>query len=364
VANEYLTLDKKMNKIPDSLTTTTSGIAGFIGSNFKTETEKIRAVFYWTAANISYDVPNRNEPNYLDAPEVKIANALKSRKGVCIHYAEIFNDIANKAGIKTYIIPGYTKQAGKVDAISHAWCASRVDGKWFLFDPTWGSGYVNGKTFTKKLNNAYFKVEPKKLITSHMPFDYLWQFLNSPWTNQEFYDGKEDVKKAKVNFDYQTEIEAYEKLSEGDKAFQAAARIQKNGLKNNLISEEYDSLKKQFTALNQNKNVEKLNVTIANYNEAISFLNDFVMYRFKKFKPTVADDELKNMLQNIKDRFTKCKNDIYEVGSVGEENKGLLFNLKSNINLNMIEVEKQETFLKEYLSKGLIGRKIMLASQR
>ena len=28
------------------------------------------------------------------------------------------------------------------------------------------------------------------MIASHMPFDYLWQFLNSPMTNQEFISGK------------------------------------------------------------------------------------------------------------------------------------------------------------------------------
>ena len=75
--NEYLTVDQKMTKIPDSLTTTTDGIASFINSNFKTESEKIRAVFYWTTTNISYDVPNMFEPNQLDSPEEKIAKALE-----------------------------------------------------------------------------------------------------------------------------------------------------------------------------------------------------------------------------------------------------------------------------------------------
>ena len=53
-----------MDKIPDSLTTSTSGIANYINENFKSEDEKIRAVFYWTASNISYDVPNMYEPKF------------------------------------------------------------------------------------------------------------------------------------------------------------------------------------------------------------------------------------------------------------------------------------------------------------
>lgn len=354
----------KMAQIPDELTTTTSGIAGYINSNFKTENEKSRAVFYWIANNISYDVPNMYEPNYLDSASEKIAKTLKLKKGVCIHYAEVYNDIANQLGISTYIIPGYTKQGGKVATISHVWCASKIDGKWFLFDPTWGSGYIDGQKFIKRLNNNYFKVEPKKMIVSHMPFDYLWQFLSSPYTNQEFYNGKEELNKSKANFHYLAEIGKYEKLSEGDQAFESAKRVERNGFKNNLITEHHTLLKNQFTVLNQNQNINKLNSVVTDYNEAVSYLNDYVVYRFQKFKPSVSDDELKKRMQNIKDRFTKCNNDIYKVGSVGSQNTAMLSNLKKNISLNILEVEKQETFLKEYLSKGTVGRKMMMVNHK
>jgi transglutaminase/protease-like cytokinesis protein 3 len=29
--------------------------------------------------------------------------------------------------------------------MSHAWCASKIDNQWYIFDPTWGSGLNNGK---------------------------------------------------------------------------------------------------------------------------------------------------------------------------------------------------------------------------
>jgi transglutaminase/protease-like cytokinesis protein 3 len=45
-------------------------------------------------------------------------------------------------------------------------------------------------SFIKKLNNAYFKVEPAQIIASHIPFDYLWQFLNYPITNGGFMKAK------------------------------------------------------------------------------------------------------------------------------------------------------------------------------
>ncbi|WP_278034740.1 transglutaminase domain-containing protein [Flavobacterium nitratireducens] len=136
----YLDIDTKISKIPVELSKSTTGIAQFINDHFKSDNEKIRAVFYWTATNISYDVANMNNPNQFQTSQEKIENTLNTKKGVCIHYAEVFNDIARKVGIQSEIIYGYTKQHGKIDQLSHAWSAAKIDNKWFVFDPTWGSG--------------------------------------------------------------------------------------------------------------------------------------------------------------------------------------------------------------------------------
>lgn len=118
---DYSVLDKKMTKIPDSLTITSKGISKYIQANFQSEEDRIRAVFYWTASNISYDVAAMNAPNnFGQSSSDKIELALKTKKGVCMHYAEVFNAVANDLGIKTYIIDGYTKQKGRITSISHS----------------------------------------------------------------------------------------------------------------------------------------------------------------------------------------------------------------------------------------------------
>ncbi|WP_310380349.1 transglutaminase domain-containing protein [Flavobacterium sp.] len=356
--------DNIMAKIPVDSTTTTTGISNYIKTNFKTENDKIRAVFYWIASNISYDVQHMFEPNTIQNPKEKIASTLKTKTGVCIHYAEVFNAIANKLGIKTRIIVGYTKQNGVIATISHAWCASQIDGKWFLFDPTWGSGGLNNGKFVKKLNNSYYKVEPQKMIVSHIPFDYLWQFLNFPITNKEFYEGKTASNTSKKSFDFQNEINKFEKLIDTDKAFESAARIEANGIVNNLILDQYKFEKNNFKALNQNKNIDKVKLIVTNYNEAITYLNDFIVYRNKKFKPEQSDSELKMMIQNVKDKFKKCENDIYSLGSLGNENASNLNSIKKSIASSIAQTEAQEVFVKEYLSKSEIGRKLMFSSFR
>ena len=115
---------------------------------------------------------------------------LKTKKGICADYSILFHEIASLTGIKSFVIEGYTKQNGKIDVLSHAWCAAKINNEWYLFDPTWGSGYVNNNKYTRKINNLYYKVAPSQMISSHMPFDYLWQFLTYPITNQEFINAK------------------------------------------------------------------------------------------------------------------------------------------------------------------------------
>jgi transglutaminase/protease-like cytokinesis protein 3 len=39
--------------------------------------------------------------------------------------------------------------------------ASKIDNQWYIFDPTWGSGFVNGK-FVNAFDDRYFKANLAK----------------------------------------------------------------------------------------------------------------------------------------------------------------------------------------------------------
>ncbi|GGA79236.1 hypothetical protein GCM10008015_19940 [Flavobacterium palustre] len=361
IQKNYDLIDARMDKMPVGFNQSMDSIGNYIKSNFQTENDRIRAVFYWTASNISYDVPNMFAPNQLETVQQKIEKTLKTRKGVCIHYAEVFNDISNKVGIKCRIIEGYTKQNGEVDNLAHAWCAAQIDNKWVVFDPTWGAGGITNGKFVKKLNNTYFKAEPSKIIASHMPFDYMWQFLNYPVTNAEFYGGKTQLDKTKKYFDFEKEIALYYKISENDQLFESAARIEKNGLKNAMILEYYNMTKKQWNNTMQNANIDKLNVVVNEYNEALLLLNDFIMYRNKKFKPTFPDEKTQQMIQTPREKLAKCQNDIFKIGTVGSENASNMSSLKRNIAEALIQADEQASFVKDYLSKSKLVRKTMFS---
>jgi len=355
----YALVDAKMDKIPSNLSTSTEGIAEYINANFKSENDKTRAAFYWTTSNISYDVEYLGAIDVKEITQDKIKNAVLNKKGVCMHYAEVFNDIAAKVGIKSYVISGYTKQNGKVDILSHAWCAARIDNVWWLFDPTWGAGYVSQRKFFKKFNNLNYKVAPSQFITNHMPFDYMWQFLNYPITNQEFIDGKTLLDKTKPNFDFVAQIESYDKMSDLDKAKTALVRIEKNGVKNNLIKEMVLSKKSEVDARQNNEAMDKMRVISDDYNLAITMFNDFINYRNNKFKPTLPDDDIKSMIETPKQKMLDCQNRIYKIGSYSNENYANVRSLKDAIIDVLKQIEVQEKFVNDYLSKSKSARKTM-----
>ena len=357
----YDLIDKKVTTIPLNSGTSINAIAKYINANFKTENDKIRAVFYWTASNISYDVKNMFAVSINESAQDRIAKTLKTKKGICSDYAVIFNEIATLVDVKSVVVEGYTKQNGKIDILSHAWCAAKIDNKWYVFDPTWGSGsFINGK-FVKKIDNYYFKVEPEKIISSHIPFDYLWQFSNYPVTNREFYEGKTQINKSKKYFDFEKEIAKHNSLSETNQLFESAARIEKNGLKNAMIVESYESKKKQLTYLRQSATIDKLNGIVTEMNAAVVLLNDFISYRNNQFKPSFSDNEINNMIQKPRAKLVKCQNDIYTVGSAGSENASNLSSIKKAIESNLATAEEHSLFVKNYLSKSKIVRKTMFS---
>lgn len=357
----YPLVDAKMAAIPNASANSTDAIANYINANFKTETDKIRAVFYWTASNISYDVPGMFDLNVNETVPEKIAKTLKRRKGVCTHYAVVFNDLAQKVGIQSYIVEGYTKQSGKVSSLAHAWTAAKINSKWYVFDPTWGAGYVNNGKFFKKLNNSYFKAVPSVIIASHMPFDYLWQLSNYSISNNDFYEGKIQMNKTKKYFDFEKEINIYLTLSEEDQLFTSAERIAKNGLKNAMIVERYEDKKQHLTFLRYNTNIEKLNAVVRELNEAVVLLNDFIQYRNNKFKPTFSDEETSRMTEIPKAKLTKCHNDIYSIGSVGDQNTANIASIKKSIGAALAQAEEHSLCVKNYLSKSKIVRKTMFS---
>ena len=364
VVNEYTAIDKKAIFIPDSLTKTTGNLSKYINDNFLTEKDKARAIFIWLASNIQYDVENMFAINFYETKENKITKTLNSRKGICENYAALFTEIAGGCGIKSFVVEGYTKQNGFADFIPHAWAAANIDAVWYMFDPTWGSGYINGGKFYKKINNEYFKTPPAVLLKSHIPFDYLFQLVNYPITNQEFYEGKIIQNKTKPFFNYVDSLELYKKQSPTERLVSTAYRIEKNGVKNAMIFDRLHNIKVELENDRISTANNLYNQAAANYNEAVRNLNAFIQYRNKQFNPLKTDIEIQQMVDMAVKNIEDANANLLLLKNIDANTATLINGLKVFIDEININIKEQQDWLQLYFSKNKSKRKAMFYERK
>lgn len=366
---KYVQTDKTALLIPDSLSGSSEGIAAYIRANFKTDTDKARAAFVWIGKNIEYDIENAFSINFYQNSNEIVTDVLKRRKGVCMHFAELFRDISDKSGLTAVVVQGYTRQNGFVDYIPHAWCAAVIDGTWCLFDPTWGSGYIQNAKFVRQLNNYYFMTKPEMLIKSHIPFDPMWELLNYPVTNQQFYQGETRVDTTKAFFSYSDSIGVYLMEPETDRLISATRRIESNGVRNSMIFDRVQHNRREIEYYTNKQKVELQNKAIDIYNEAVNIFNDgvnrlnrFIDYRNHQFRPGKTDEELRLMLDEPDKLFSLTELKLKSVNTTDAGLSTSVTQLNKSLAEAVFNLNEQRSFLDKYFHTGKAFRKSLFYS--
>ena len=193
-------------------------LASLLSPYAKTEAEKARIIYSWIAHNISYDVPALLSGNYGDlTPE----GVLKTRKGVCSGYADLYKSLARAMGLDVTVIEGYSKGYSYVvgsTTSNHAWNAVKINNKWYLIDTTWGAGSVNNSQFNRKFNSYYFATPPEQFIIKHFPVEEKWQLVDKDYSRQQF----DTIPEISPEFFK----DGLESITHYDKAIQANGRFQ------------------------------------------------------------------------------------------------------------------------------------------
>ncbi|MCF8451313.1 MAG: hypothetical protein K9G49_15680, partial [Taibaiella sp.] len=304
--------------------------------------------------------------NFHEKQEEKIEKALKTHKGICENYAAVFNDICNKAGLQSYIVVGYTRQKGFTSFIPHGWCAVKIDGKWKLFDPTWGSGYINGQKFTPHINNEYFEAEPATLVKTHMPFDPIWQLSTYPLTNKDFADDKTAVDKSRPALAFADSIAAYMKLTEIEQLEAEARRLEKNGMTNSILLDRLHNLRSRIEVDHQNELINKqnkvgetFNEAVTEYNDGINLLNDFIDYRNKQFQPARTDAQIQGMVDAVDKKIVGAQAKLKKIKGQYDKIDPMISSLEKSMSSVEKSLGEQKDFLTEYFGKNKLGRKMM-----
>lgn len=192
-SQKYTTVDNQVQGWPKSFSSPQK-FAEKVNTDFKTDDDKVRAIFTWIALNVKYDLKayksGASMIAYSYSSEAdRIAKeqkyrleyaekTLRSKKGVCQDYSALFQTVCELSGIKCIAIIGTSKahpsQIGKLPKASdHEWNAVKINDKWELIDVTWAAGSVSMETgkFQTEFNDGYFFTNPALFYLNHFPDD-------------------------------------------------------------------------------------------------------------------------------------------------------------------------------------------------
>jgi hypothetical protein len=162
-------------------------LASYLTHKYDDDSLKVRALYIWVTNNIKYDRKQKRK-------QFKTNRILRRGKGVCGHYAQLFEDLCKDVGVDVISVEGYSKGSRyfpehKYYWNNHVWNLVKVNGEWQLMDLTWGSGYmrmkkpflaevlsrvfrkpyVYKKEFIQNKNDQFYCANPSELVFTHLP---------------------------------------------------------------------------------------------------------------------------------------------------------------------------------------------------
>jgi len=263
----YTDPDSLARTIPDRVTRSVSSFSAWLQTNFPDDLQRVKALYCWLATRVVYDVEMARRPVIVESLDEVVRVTLSSRKGVCQHYAETFTAVCRAMEIPAFTVHGYTRIDGKIlSNQGHAWNVAKIGETWYLFDASWGSGFVEDRLFRKAFSWEYYMIQPDSLIRTHIPFDPIWQLKTDPITHREFLDGKISGKRYMNMAD---SIEMYSGLPEIQQAEGSLSRA----ISMELDLPELTILARRFIAYTEDI---RSNYYISLYNEAVTALHTAV----------------------------------------------------------------------------------------
>lgn len=320
-----------------------ASLAMYFQSLHKNKTDQLRAAYNWVTTHIRYSSDSSYYFNNVDH-ETKVAATLRRRKGVCENFAALFTDIATKMDIPSYVVHGYAPAAVSGKNVAHSWSAVFIDDEWYLCDPTWDAGMPAG--------NNYFMGSPSQFISSHIPFDPMWQLLEKP---AGYKKGKDNTK-----FNYKDSIAAFLKADSLQQYIAIERRMKQMNTDKDLfrIWQSYNRM--HIVIIAEEEDMNLYNGAVADVNKATLLFNEFVQYRNNGFIPARSDHELAKMLDPIDAIIKEARNKISKIGLIVENYQYNTTGLETKIDNLVKRSQEQKFFLKKYLASAIADREQLM----
>lgn len=320
-----------------------ASLAMYFQSLYKNKTDQLRAAYNWVTTHIRYSYDSSYSFNNADH-ETKVSATLRRRKGVCENYAVLFAELAAKMDIPSYVVHGYASGAASGKNTAHSWCAVYLNNDWYLCDPTWDAGVP--------VSTNYFLGTPVQFISSHIPFDPMWQLLEKPVGY--------NMAKNNALFNYKDSIAVFLRSDSLQQYLGIERRMKKMKSDKELfrIWQSYNRM--QIVILAEEENMNLYNAAVADINRAASLFNNFVQYRNNRFLPVKPDKELLAMLTPIDGIIRDAQSKINRIGLIAENFQYNTEALQTKLNNLLKRSEEQKFFLKKYFATTSADREQLM----
>ncbi len=347
-ATNLSSVDRRAGRFPDTVTTSVEDIANYIRANFNDEESRIRAAYRWVTANLRYDKDSMLSINWSKENDEKIAATLRRKKGVCDNFASLFTAIVVKMNIPSYVVNGHCKTTGSVATQAHSWSAVQLKDNWTFCDPTWDIDYANAP--------RYFLIPGEEFIYTHWPFDPLWQLIPYTVSYAEFERGIFYEGKNKNVINVSDSVKAFAALDPLQQMESSARRMKVAGAERAAHKNWYAYNQMNIAIIHGERNMQLYNAAVEDMNQASKLFNQYAAYRNNLFQPLRPDDELKKILQPVKDLIQAAWQKATTIASSKENFQYDTSGLVEKINALNKKVEDQVGFLARYVSANATER--------
>jgi transglutaminase-like putative cysteine protease len=175
-----------VQSIPAEDETSIESVGKYIAAHEKDPVLRVKALHDYVADRIAYDGPAFRSGN-IPMEDADAKQTFARRLGVCAGYAQLLAALGKASGDEiVYVVGNVRTLDSPIDGASHAWNAAKIDGLWYLMDPTFDAGSLDGSTFHKKYTSDYLFTPPDVFAVSHFPQDPAWQLRDKPISRGDF----------------------------------------------------------------------------------------------------------------------------------------------------------------------------------
>lgn len=309
---------------------------------------KVTKICNWITKHIKLNTKAFKTPIILSNSEI-ISKKPATNQG----YSNLFSDMLNSVNIKNHQITGYYKgifneNGDEFFRANHIWNSAFINNKWYLFDITLASGYIQNTSTTnadlqklkwvKSLNKDMLFADIQYFRKTHLPLNKWWQLSNTPINISEF---EQNIfgKKKNENYNFLKEIN---KINTKKPRLSEKIKLIDNTYKNNPKNNVLIGLKYNIQAIEAFSPLQKRTVrTDAEYKEIVAQINKYNKLASLEFASHIREIKKQNKQKLAKNKKLSSKN-LREISDGTKQlNKDIALRQKTILHLN----KKYNTFL-------------------